>query len=189
MAQTFLPCTATSQSKEKINAETWRGRGLDPQKVPEEAPVKAPHVQPHARRVREEGEQRSGISQLHFAAKPSSGFSGEEGGWRSWQYFALGWFPSPPCQQSLLLGWLMLLGMGQDGMGRDSRMGFICSPWAKRRAPMGLVGAELRQQSKRCWSPTCSAKHRETPALLVVSWAGFEIWLHLNFKLSSLENL
>lgn len=32
MAQTFLPCTATSQS-EKINVETWRRRGLDAQKT------------------------------------------------------------------------------------------------------------------------------------------------------------
>lgn len=116
---------------EKIDVETWRGCGLDPQKVPEEAPVKAPHVQPRARRVREEGEQRSGISQLHFAAKPS-GLSGEEGGRRSWQYFALGRFPSPPRQQSLFSGWLALLRTG-----RDSRTGFTCSPWPKRGARQG----------------------------------------------------
>lgn len=50
------------QRSEKINVETWRRRGLDAQKAPEEALVGAPRVSP-----REDGEQRSGIAQLHFA--------------------------------------------------------------------------------------------------------------------------
>lgn len=85
------------QRSEKINVETRRGRSLDPQKVTKEAPMKAPMFTPHARSIREEGEQRSGISQLHFAAKPSSRLSVEEGGRRSWRYF---------CPRSVLLAGL-----------------------------------------------------------------------------------
>lgn len=86
------------QRSEKIYAGTRRGCSLEPQKVTREAPVKARHVYPRAGRGQERrGERRSGISQLHFAAKTSSGLSGEEGGGRSWQYSALGGFPSPAC--------------------------------------------------------------------------------------------
>lgn len=76
------------QRSEKTNVETWRRCGLDPQKITKEALVRAPWIYPLAWAVREDGVQRSGISQLHFAAKLCSGLCAEEGGWRSWQYFA-----------------------------------------------------------------------------------------------------
>lgn len=67
------------QRSEKINVETWRRRGLDAQKMIEEVLVRAAWIYPLAWAGREDGEQRSGISQLHFAAKLRSGLSAEDG--------------------------------------------------------------------------------------------------------------
>ena len=140
----------------------------------------------HARRVTEEGEQRSGISQLHFAAKPSSGLSVEEGR-RSWRCFALGRFPSLACLLPASSSANFVLGLANAARGRTTssrplvgmggRMGFIGLASAERPAPWGLLRAELRRQSKRSPSPTCSVKQRETPALLVTPrpWTGSEI--------------
>lgn len=149
------------QRSEKTNVETWRRCGLDPQKITKEALVRAPWIYPLAWAVREDGVQRSGISQLHFAAKLCSGLCAEEGGWRSWQYFASP-LPSASLVPSKCSGHTRVCPLRGTGTG-----------WAL--PGLGLSRAQHPQQSHQILSSTCSAEHQETLMVTPRPWTGPEI--------------